>query len=423
MADSISYYVARRTLVEGSDALIDGAWPITWFRISKGWGMLPERFWPDNGDVTEAAKHEPANVDKVSKRFRLFHYQRLRSERECLYAVSQSRICSVALEITSAWQNPARGNIPDDYDLPVTGVHSLPLLDIDFATSSFVFVNSWGGEWGDNGSGRLSFDYLARRLVEGWTADLSGFSPLALEPGISLRVLPGARSHLGTSWIFEFCDGDNDVLVAWAHVLQTSTAIDVEELFVRPDYRRRGLATQLVQEIRDGAPEGLPIRFWIPWGDHSEHNSAALVNWARRSNITLSPSGTRWAAFVGLSGVASSELPALSWIPAKTSSPLVLEAESDVQAKGESSAQEANDIQLPWIPDRPAAHLAELIAATQEHEQLVDDGWTEEKSRRRAILVDKKYRSGLTPDELTEFLQLQSEFGSYQHEICPLPGQ
>jgi GNAT superfamily N-acetyltransferase len=385
---STSYCVTRRSVIEGPEEIDSGAWPITWYRIAKGWGLLPYDFWPGQPKIQGAVlDEEPPNADEIAKRDRLIHYQRLRCEPECLYAIVTDQPVTTALQITKSWRNPPAGHIAlDDAATGTVAVHSISPIAFDFDRGCFVFQNSWGGKWGDNGVGYLPFGYLARFMVEGWTAPIHIPAPRPIRPGIDFGIRRGPPSRLGVPWFIDILDGDNDVMVGWAHMVQKSSSFDVEEVFVRPDYRGRGFGSALVSEIKKAVPESLPIRFWIPWGDHCDANAPALLAWGRTAGLHFEPSGVRWAAYRAAEGAPVGALPELAWIPEKASSPL------------------------------------ESLCEPEQRVGDDDSGfWDADKANRRAELVEKKYRSALSRDEMAEFGSLQEEFGRYQDMAAPLP--
>ena len=385
----VIYYISRLPLIEGPVDLNEGAWPISWYRIAKGWGILPRAFWPDEMDVEgKFLTTEPPNLDEVAKRDRITWYQRLRTETECLYAVFNTQLpSSVSLEITSAWGRKSNGWIPPhDQTLPIKCVHSIPLFDFDFDTNHFVFANSWGEKWGDRGFGYLPLGYLSQNMTEGWMCDAHTRQAPPIQPGVQFAPSKGQETKLGLPLILDIRDGDNNVVVGWAHIVRRESSLDVEELFVRPDFRRKGYGTELVVQIKRLAKTGVPLRFWVPWGDHCEHNAASILAWARKAGLRLELSKVRWSAYLATDGEPVDSLPVLPWIPRKTTGPLVSlddpEVESNIQP---------------------------------EH------GWNDYKASRRAELVEKDYRSSLTADESDELELLQEEFGRYQDIIAPLP--
>jgi len=295
-----------------------------------------------------------------------------------------------ALEITKDWkkENATSGRIPLSPKYPVASVHFISLVAFNFQSGEFMFPNTWGKEWGDKSLGYLPFGYLSRFMVEAWTGPPFPFPYQPERPGLDFRLRQADESKLGTVYSLEILDGDNDILAGWAHVVQKPReSIDVEELFIRPEYRRKGLGTQLVREILElQKNRPAPIRFWVPWGDHTDHNATALLRWAKKTGIRLEPSGVRWAAYRAEVGSPVDSLPALEWIPGKPASPLHL------------------------LDERPA------IGSSGDNEI-----WNDELAARREGLVEKKYRSSLTQSELAELNELQEAFGRYQDSIAPFP--
>jgi GNAT superfamily N-acetyltransferase len=299
---------------------------------------------------------------------------------------------AATLEISKDWnkENAKGGRIPLSPKYPVASVHCIGLGAFDFETREFVFPNTWGTEWGDRGLGYLPFGYLSQFMVEAWTGPAFGFPFQPARPGLDIRLRQADESKLGIVYVIEIFDGDNDIMAGWACVIQKPRMVfDVEELFIRPEYRRRGLGAELVRRILKLAEkDSVSIRFWIPWGDHTDHNATALLQWANKTGLRLQPSGVRWAAYRAEVGTPVTKLPELAWIPAKPSSPLYL----------------LDDISI-------SAHAGDNTI------------WNDELATRRAELVEKKYRSSLTRLETAELDELQEAFGRYQDSIAPFPPQ
>lgn len=58
---------------------------------------------------------------------------------------------------------------PEPYE-DIVGGHAITLCGYDDTTSLFLFKNSWGIEWGDNGYGYLPYKYFEERLADDcWT--------------------------------------------------------------------------------------------------------------------------------------------------------------------------------------------------------------------------------------------------------------
>jgi hypothetical protein len=195
--------------------------------------------------------------------------------------------------------------------------------------------------------------------------------------------------------------GSHDVIAAWGHAVQKRRCIDVEEVFVRPEYRRRGFGTQIVDSFKKHASEHrLPLHFWVPWGDHTELNAKNLRCWALKNKLRLKPSERRFAAYMAAAGHPVKRLPKLKWVPDKaTSPPYVLD---DV----EPQTHETRDEEFEVSP-RPVT--------TDQVE------WSDTLEEMRMELIEKEFREELTLREAKKLEKLQEQFGRYQDSLSPLP--
>ncbi len=352
--------------------------------------MLPERYWPGIEDPRAyPLPNEPTNADQIAKHDRLISYRRFHTEQECLISLERRWLTSATIEIGSDWHSPLLGKIPLHPVNKLNSVHSIGLAGFDFETSEFVFPNTWGEKWGDGGLGYLPFGYLTKFMTEGWSWPATSPASLPEHPGDNIFhrgiELPG----LGKEWIVEILDGDSNVMMGWAIGVQRARSFRVEELFVRPDYRRRGYGSLLANEfIKLNQTLTTPISFLIPWGDHEEHNTAALLAWARSLSLRLEPAAVRWAAYKATVGTPVDSLPKLEWIPRKATSTLSALGGSETKAVSPRN---------PFVV------------------------WDRKRAERRHVLIEKKYESYLTEEELDELDNLQLEFGEYQDSIAPLP--
>ncbi len=74
--------------------------------------------------------------------------------------------------------------------------------------------------------------------------------------------------------------------------------LHVEDLFVKPGYRRQRLGSYLVDYITEFA-KGLSAElcYWIPWGDHNRNRLIPFQKLMKQKEMVFQPSGVRWAAF------------------------------------------------------------------------------------------------------------------------------
>jgi hypothetical protein len=203
-------------------------------------------------------------------------------------------LVSLAVEIFPSIYSARDGIVPlPEGDEGSIGKHLVPLIGID--DDCVFFQNSWGKEWGKNGTGCFSIDYLRRFQREAWSMRfLAGPPPAGVhgaylieggspgpseerfyqllnhswEPQVSSpffllskdgtlnragRVDIAARWLIGAGegcvWLQSVAilrDVDADpIIVGWMHVRATHSGGVVEELFVWPPYRELGIGTAL----------------------------------------------------------------------------------------------------------------------------------------------------------------------------------
>jgi GNAT superfamily N-acetyltransferase len=300
-----------------------GIWPITCLRIGYGWGVIRAEDWPDPTDGGQWPPAEPDGLDSLAKRMRLGHYQRVRSLEDCRQALAVGQPPSVSFQITEDWFHAELGEIPNPQpDDKIIGSHCVTLVGYDNDTGKLKFANSWGREWGDEGFGTLSYDYYEHRSVESWVQTLASCtwalakeavpSSNAYEPGaIDVRRMAwGVRDILrgGVLHGCELYDLANDERIGWAFAVPRDGFLDIEELFVRPPYRRRGYGTRLSQILlKRSVLLNLPLRLWVSYADCGQENRAVLEGVLSKLDLQLTNSSCRWAAYVALGGIPSAQ--------------------------------------------------------------------------------------------------------------------
>ncbi len=146
------------------------------------------------------------------------------------------------------------------------------------------FWHTWGSRWGDNGIGSFSFEYLKRFQREAWSVRLlPGPVPenlVSRDPSVYEQraaqllsypwkgqgdtggwdlVRRGSAVDFIGRWLTAVGDGSpllqcvavlreaegGPLMVGWMHIRETQRGAEVEELFVWPRYRGRGIGTAL----------------------------------------------------------------------------------------------------------------------------------------------------------------------------------
>jgi GNAT superfamily N-acetyltransferase len=293
------YGYVRSLQLEGTYPQDAGCFIITSHRISAGWGYIDESAWPYDRVTTDGwPPLEPPGVDAIAKRNRLPCYLRARNLEECKIALATGWLPQVALRMTNEWYDAPGGEIstPAIGAALTVGVHAVCLVGYDDNTARVTFVNSWGAEWGDGGCGSVSYEYFERFLQEGWVTTLP--YDLAKHPPFSSGkplLNWGIPTPLGIVHGVEVYDPMLDVRRGWAFARQGCDYLEVEELFVRPDHRGRGVAATLCAELRELSDAGeLPLRLWVPAIDDIS-GPGGVDAIAKRLGLALQHSGVVWA--------------------------------------------------------------------------------------------------------------------------------
>lgn len=279
-----------------------GIWPITGNRISYGWGMPPEEHWPYPPPDAPWPSIEPLGIDAVAKEHRFLPYKRVRTIDDCKRILLSREPGSVmiSLDISEKWANPPEGRIPAPSPLDlIFSTHVISLDMYDRRRDEFTFHNSWAN-WGRTGYGDIAATTVATAWWEGWRwfsrfkADptLKGAFPRPLRES-TFKDTDGSFLH----WLESLDEHDNRV--AWASALETRTNLEIEELFVRPEYRRSGHGGKLLQRLQEiSLSRGLPLRIWISFADAAPQNLVVIEKIARPIGLSIQASGERWAPLV-----------------------------------------------------------------------------------------------------------------------------
>lgn len=283
-----------------------GIWPITSYRVSRGWGEVPEEDWPYTGNIEHWPPAEPPDLDTKAKRYRILRYQRITNSYECKVAIASGRLVLATFEVTEQWFHAVKGIIAMPSEgAKIIGSHAVTLVGYSDEEERFKFVNSWGECWGDEGFGSLPYEFFDRWFLEAWIMEGVGQAvPSEAAAGI-VEMCWGVPDFAGR--IFharELYDADSDERIGWAFAVQEQAFLDVEELYVRPQYRRRGYGTRLLQLLRTLSAEArMPLRFFIPFADCRPANLSVAERLLSKQRYILTPSGLRWSPLIAVLSV------------------------------------------------------------------------------------------------------------------------
>jgi GNAT superfamily N-acetyltransferase len=127
-------------------------------------------------------------------------------------------------------------------------------------------------------------DFIGAR--DGTTQEIPGF----------MRFDWVLRDHAdGMFHCREFIDPD-DERIAWAFAIERDEVIEIEELFVRPSFRRNGYGKRLINWARELAfNKQLPLKLWIPDVDTDPSNLQVLTKLINPLELQIVESDSRWA--------------------------------------------------------------------------------------------------------------------------------
>ena len=200
-------------------------------------------------------------------------------------------------------------------------------------------------------------------------------------------------------YAFEVRDANHKERLAWVFVIEREGALEIEELYVRPEYRRlygRWLADRVLQLAHE---KGLPLRLWIAFADCRTETKqlASVLATARRIGIRFQRPQVPWAAYFGTTDQPGEDVPVEPvTIPGRPRCPQAALLAA-VAALGLGSSQPAvNGVQA--IPADQRLQDEAITVGTREWDML---------TARRAELIYKKNRQGLTETEAAEYERLQ----------------
>ncbi|HEV3341117.1 MAG TPA: hypothetical protein VG125_12195 [Pirellulales bacterium] len=297
--DTFSWKLARQ--LEGRDDLDDGegVWPINFWRCARRFGTPGSDLFPSAKPLSEASPETYSQAREM----RLLCYHRAASALEARDLINGGCEVRYATEVTEHWYDPPNGTIvvPDE-PVELLGSHGVPLLRVDNSDGQyFLFLNSWGGEWGFNGWGAISFDHFDRYIIEAWHAPGAGlFMPIAAKTGVvCLEWKWSLTDEIGVHGR-EVLDATTGDRLAWAFCKRRKQFLDIEEFYVWPSARGKGHGRALASMVTSLAAQmALPLRLLVSYADTEPANAGNPEIAARLLGLQLMESGERWVHLIG----------------------------------------------------------------------------------------------------------------------------
>lgn len=128
-------------------------------------GVCPEECQP----YTPNLKNQPTSdaLDRA-KPNKIKGYARLNIISEMKLCLVQNGCFAISVKVTDKWTNPINGVIEEGGNF--IGGHAITFVGYDDSTKLVKFRNSWGENWGVNGYGYMTYDYLMNNLLDAWSS-------------------------------------------------------------------------------------------------------------------------------------------------------------------------------------------------------------------------------------------------------------
>lgn len=239
-------------------------------RTTRIYGVCPEKECPSDLDPSDPGYYYISpKAYMTALQFRTNGYQRLYTIEDFKNAIYVGKGCSISFDLFAGAKNAPNGVLPLPHPLEKSSMgHSVMLAGFSDTKKQFMFINSWGKEWGDEGKGYLPYEYFNRDyIIEGWSMSF-GFSlspqinlikSVELEPRfiqnkkvvVKLSIFKPARVTKFPLIVIDIYDSKGLILLGYVHCSNyDNKTLEIEDLFVHPGYRHIGVAKNLIEEVR-----------------------------------------------------------------------------------------------------------------------------------------------------------------------------
>lgn len=170
-------------------------------------GICEDIFWPYIPNAT--MKPLPGAYDNAY-RFRVqAKYVRITSEKQLRAALVQYGPILTGVTVYKNWYRQKDGHIPNptwwERLLGALGGHAITICGYSDKTKEYLFINSWGKEWGDKGFGYITYAHMKSILMDGYALiDIDDPLPYKVK---TLKFKPSGKEYFPYPLIVKFIDG------------------------------------------------------------------------------------------------------------------------------------------------------------------------------------------------------------------------
>lgn len=245
-------------------------------RVAKGYGSVPRKEY--NISLENSTKEDYRNFLKTplpqkalesASKFRISWYERLYCSNDIVRSLPYIPP-SICFQIFKGIYKAPKGLVPmpNFWERPLGG-HSVAIVGYNNQNRVLKFLNSWGKEWGDGGLGYLPYKYVDKYLIEAWTCMLDlekkGRRGEIKKEGeceyesITYRSFIFGRQPL---YVIDVYFGGENKIIGWVHFRfdDMGNMINLEDIFVMPEFRRKGIGRKLLSQIEDLANKQLVLK-------------------------------------------------------------------------------------------------------------------------------------------------------------------
>lgn len=301
---TLGWHYARWLEGRTNAKLSEGCYGISMQRASRQVGYFDDES-SENVFSLEGASND---LITASKKCRTLVYTPLTTVHSIISVLSKPHPVQISVELTNDWYDPDEGIIPLPTDVTeFFGAHSFATIEYSAELRRFLFINSWGEEWGIEGYGQLPLKYVENHLLESFVSPI----PSTIDYGLQGIVLAGWK------WSFnndiqvhcrEIVDVDSDDRIGWSFCTKRGRFLDVDEFFIWPTHRQKGYAQMLSKAVAELAKEmNLNVRLRVPYADTEPAYIEGARKVAKLFGLYLYPSTDKWCDMVATSENAGNE--------------------------------------------------------------------------------------------------------------------
>lgn len=136
--------------------------------------LFDESLWPY--DVSKFAQEPPIHTFVEASKYKVVEYSKVENNELMIkHMISQGYPVACGIVVYPSMMSHAvlvSGLVPRPKGGEKTiGGHAILLVGYDDANEVFLFQNSWGTVWGDDGFGRLHYDYVTKYGADFWAIE------------------------------------------------------------------------------------------------------------------------------------------------------------------------------------------------------------------------------------------------------------